>query len=137
MIRDGPTLIPKGARAPPEPKIFFYYQVKFSENQKKRAWAPLSFLLGPPPKISWTSPAHHPASPRAMNPPSPRAIIRPAHHPASLGAYDPGNLLKKKKQNKTLSTKVQTELRRKQKKPRKKKEKDREVKQRVERWDRD
>ena len=74
-----------------------------------------------------------------MNPPSPRAIIRPTHHPANPGAHDPGNLLKKKK-NKTLSTKVQTELRRKQKKPRKKKKKkeeDREVRQRVERRDRD
>ena len=54
-----------------------------------------------------------------MNPPSPRAIIRPTHHPASPGAHDPGNLLKKK--NKTLSTKVQTELRRKQKKKNKEK----------------
>ena len=60
-------------------------------------------------------------------------------NPSSPGAHDPGNLLKKKKQNKTLSTKVQTELQRKQKnqgKKKKKKEGDREVRQRVERRDR-
>ena len=79
-----------------------------------------------------------------MNPPSPRAIIRPTHHPASLGAHDPGNLLKKKKKTKHSAPKSKRSYGeskknqgKKRKKKKKKKEEDREVRQRVERRDRD
>ena len=72
-----------------------------------------------------------------MNPPSPRAIIRPAHHPASLGAYDPGNLLKKKKTKQNTQHQSPNGVTEKAKKTKEKKEEDREVKQRVERRDRD
>ena len=55
--RDGPTLSPKGAWAPPGPKKKIWVSKIFRKQKRKG--------LGPPSQKSWTPQAHHPASPRA------------------------------------------------------------------------